>query len=489
MAARATHAVILGGGLAGTLAAAALAGHADHITLVERDRIPAGPEERKGVPQARHAHMLMSSGAEAIDALVPGVTKSLYAAGAHRVSVRKGLVASTALGWVPRSADLQYVITCGRALLDWTVREQVLMDARVTLRQGMDVTGLDGDSRRVTAVRVRDRETGESSLIDADLVIDATGRGSASRTWLEELGIPRVREVTVDTGLAYSTRLFRAPAGAEVDFPAVSVMPSPGDSAPGRSGTLLPIENGRWLVTLTGIRDARPPTDDAGFLEFARTLRTQVIGDLIEAAEPLGPVCGSRSTANRRRYYEELPVWPAGFIALGDALAAFNPVYGHGMSVAAKAATALREDLERHGYVPERSQRVQRAIAATANDAWALAVGQDVQYPDVVGPRPGAGAKLMRRYSARAARASATRPAVAAAVADIFTLSAPLSRLLAPRTVLGALLGPSAPPLTAPPFTERERALFSRDAREHGSTHRERNRTQRRDQPRVTTDE
>ncbi|MEE1802149.1 MULTISPECIES: FAD-dependent oxidoreductase [unclassified Streptomyces] len=466
MAARATHAVVLGGGLAGTLAAAALAGHADHITLVERDRMPAGPQERTGVPQARHAHMLMSSGAEAIDALVPGVTKSLYAAGAHRVSVRKGLVSSTAQGWVPRSADLQYVITCGRALLDWTVRERVLMDPRVTLLQGTDVTGLDGDSRRVTAVRVRDRATGEASLIGADLVVDATGRGSAARTWLEELGIPRVREETVDTGLAYSTRLFRVPPGAERDFPAVTVMPSPADPVPGRSGTLLPIEDGRWLVTLTGLRPAQPPTDDAGFLPFARTLRTPVIGDLIEAAQPLGPVCGSRSTANRRRYYEELSLWPDGFVALGDALAAFNPVYGHGMSVAAKAATALRTDLERYGYLPERSRHVQRAVAATVNDAWALAVGQDVQYPDVIGPRPGAAAKLMRRYSARAARASATRPAVAAAIADIFTLSAPVSRLLAPRAVLGALRGPGAPPLTAPPFTERERALFSRDPRE-----------------------
>ncbi|MFJ8334610.1 FAD-dependent oxidoreductase [Streptomyces sp. NPDC094437] len=461
-AARVRHAVVLGGGLAGLLTAAVLAGYAQRVTVVERDRMPEGPQPRKGTPQARHAHILMTSGVAAIETLVPGFTRRLLASGAHQVTVRTGVLTCSANGWLPREGDFQQIVTCGRPLLDWTVRELVLTDDRITLLEETDADGLTGDARRVTGVRIRARrgeEADHTGHLDADLVVDATGRGSSAPSWLAALGVPPAREEKVDTGLAYSTRVFQAPYEA-AGFPLVNVTADPGDPRPGQAGTLLPIEGGRWIVTLSGIRGSQPPSGEREFAEYARGLRHPVIADLIAAAEPVGPVHQSRSTANCRRHYDQLPLWPAGFTVLGDAAAAFNPVYGHGMSVAAKEALALRSVLERHGPDPARSRDFQRAVAGAARDAWTLAVGQDLRYLPDDGSQRRLPARLLRRYLARFARASASRPSVASVAADLYTLSAPLSRVTAPRTVLGTLLGPAHPPLTAPPLTDDERRLL-----------------------------
>lgn len=461
----AKHAIVLGGGLAGMLSAAALVTRVDRVTVIERDTLPNGPEARKGVPQARHAHMLMSSGARAMDLLIPGLTDRILAAGGHRISLRTGIVSNNAHGWVPRTADLQYLITCGRPLLDGLVRERVLATGRVTVRQETDVVGLLGDATRVTGARIREHNSGEVTDLSADFVVDATGRGSNAGLWLVELGLPRVREVVVDSGLSYSTQVFRAPLPEGASFPAVNILPVPGEQRPSHAGALLPIEDGRWIVTISGLRGAELPNTNEEFVAFARGLRHSVIGDLIADAEPIGPVHRSRSTANRRRLYEELPQWPAGFVVLGDATAAFNPVYGHGMSVAAKSVLALRTALDRDGFpAPAGALALQRTISESAAVAWALATGQDQRYPNAGGEIPAGGglaARLLRGYMSRVSKASVSRLSVASAMADVFTLSAPLSRLTEPKVVLAALLGPTEPSLAEPPFTPEERKLFS----------------------------
>nr|BAH02274.1 putative epoxidase [Streptomyces platensis] len=425
--------------------------------MLDRDQVPDGPEVRKGTPQTLHSHILMSNGARTIDSLVPGSLHRLLAAGAHRTEVPSGLVSCSRQGWARRMPGAQFMVTCGRPLLDWTLRRLVLEDDRITLRSGVDVQGLDGDATRVTGVQAQDRASGESLRLDADFVVDATGRGSGANTWLQALGLPAVREVKIDIGLSYATRRYRAPAGAESGFPIVNVLPDPEDDQPGQGAVLLPIEDGQWIVTLTGTRGCEPPRDPEGFVAFARRLRHSVIGDLIANAEPIGPIHSSRTTVNRRRYYEELADWPKGFVVLGDAAAALNPVYGHGMSVAAMSASALRDVLRSDGLVAGTSRATQAAVAGAVNNAWAMATGQDIFYPNVSGRRPGLAARMQRRYVNRVTKTAADRPRVAAAVSDTFTLSAPLTRLMTPRIVFETLLGPTRPPLTGPPLTSRER--------------------------------
>ncbi|MFI9723173.1 FAD-dependent oxidoreductase [Streptomyces sp. NPDC052396] len=449
------RAVVIGSGLAGMLTAAALADHAQ-VTLLERDRLPEAPAPRKGLPQARHAHLLWSGGVRAIEGILPGITEHWIRAGARRIPLPTGLVSLSAQGWLRRWPEMQYLIACSRDLLDSVVREQIL-HLDITARDGVEAVGLIGSPRNVTGVRIRNVATGQLEDLDADLVVDAGGRGSAAPKWLAGLGIPAPHEKTVDSGLTYATRVFRAPVGTD-NFPVVNVQADARQPVPGRTATLVPIENGRWLVTLSGTRGGNPPKDNAQFEQFARSeVRHPIVADLIAAAEPLTDVQVTHSTVNRRRHFEQLGSWPAGFIVLGDAVATYNPIYGQGMSVAAQSAAALRDAVRSRGLGDRNLARViQKAIGRLVKGPWELATGQDILYPGAVGPQPPVAARLLRGYMDRLMRTATGRAATCHALLDTMTLSAPISRLLAPTVAIGVLRGPRLDPPAEPPLTAAE---------------------------------
>lgn len=459
--ARATRsAVVLGGSLAGLLAARALTGFAHRVTVVERDTLPEGPEPRRGLPQARHAHLLWSGGLRAVEELVPGATAQLRAAGAHRLAVTTDMVALSPQGWYRRWPESHHLLLCGRDLLDATLRALILDDGRITLLPRMEATGLEGGPGAVTGVRVRG-EDGAERVLEADLVVDATGRASRAPQWLEELGLPAPARREVDSGLAYASRVYRAPEGARAGYPVVTVQPAPGSGVPGRGAVLLPVEDGRWLVTLYGTRGGEPPAGAAGFERFAlRELRHPVIGELIAGAEPLTEVSFTRTTVNRRFAYERMPVWPENFTVLGDALAAYNPVYGHGMSVAAQSAVALRDVVRQRGWgVPGLARQAQRAVARPVNAAWDLATGQDVFYAAATGGSgPTLRERLIARYVERLMLTATGNGRVARRLTDVTSLERRAEVLLAPSMLVAAAVGPLRPPLAGPPLTAEERA-------------------------------
>ncbi|MFD9281111.1 NAD(P)/FAD-dependent oxidoreductase [Streptomyces mirabilis] len=450
------HAVVIGGGLAGMLAAAAIKSTGASVDILEGDTLPDIPAPRKGLPQARHAHVLMSGGANAMEQLLPGLTSRLLAAGARRISLPTGMVGFAPEGWYRRwKEESQYVITCSRDLLDHTVRAAVLRREHITLHGGHRATGLNGSRTKVTAAQsVKD---GVTHTWDADLIIDATGRGTRLPAWLTELGITGLDELRVDSGLAYASRVFRSPAG-DADWPIVNIQADSRLGIPGRAGTLLPIEDGRWLASLSGTRGGQPTSDPDQFTAFARTLRHPLIAELLEHAEPLSDVSINRSTVNARRLYEKLTVWPDGLLAIGDAVATYNPVYGHGMSVAAQQALILRDELARQDIrTPGTTRSIQRTVARPANVAWTLATGQDIHYPDVQGGNPGLADRIVQAYASRLAYAACGRQDAAEALTEVMTLNAdPTSLFLNTRTVWAAIRGPLLPPQNGPKFTAEE---------------------------------
>lgn len=455
-----SRAVVLGGGMAGMLAAAALARHLDRVILVERDTFPASPQARRGLPQARHTHILLSTGARAIETLLPGTLRHLFDAGARRKGMPNELLSFTPQGWLRRWPETQYVIGCSRDLLDWVVRQRLQQHPGITLRSGTTATGITGSAERITGVQLLDERTDQASTMAADLVVDATGRGSRMPRWLVTLGLPAVREATVASGLTYVTRTFRASDGVG-DFPVVNIGAAPEENRYGQAGALLPIEGGQWLVTLAGTHGGEPPTAPGEFTAFARELRHQLIGDLIADAEPLGPAHISRSTANRRRAYENQKHWPDGLLVLGDATAAFNPIYAQGMTVAALGAVALDRHLARHGTLPGTTRRAQRAIARPVTVAWSVATGQDRLLLGTAGPRPTVTDRLSQRGTARLMRAAATHPAAAEAFFGVLTLAHSPARLLTPKALLATLVGSRRRPLTEPPLTLREQLFLA----------------------------
>lgn len=309
------HAVVIGGSMAGLLAARAAANHFDRVTVLERDRLPDGPEARKGTPQARHIHVLLTAGRRALEGMFPGLMKELVHAGA-----------------------LDYDAIHD---IEWGVRRRVTAHDRIRVRPEIDVNGLcfDATGRRVVGLQIEDRAAGAAERIDADLVIDASGRGSKTPQWLEAHGFPRPRETVVNGFLGYATRFVRPAAKHTADWKTMYIQTAP--PARRRGGVIASVEGGRWIVTLIGGGKDYPPTDEEGFRAFARTLPDQRFAEAVEAAEPLGPIVGTRSTENRVRHYEELTRRPEGLLATGDAACAINPVYGQGMSAAALGAVEL----------------------------------------------------------------------------------------------------------------------------------------------------
>jgi 2-polyprenyl-6-methoxyphenol hydroxylase-like FAD-dependent oxidoreductase len=447
-----SHAIVIGGSVAGTLAAAAIAPYADRVTIVDRYPVPDGPRPRRGVPQARHAHLLWSGGARIIEELMPGTHAALAAAGARRIGLPSDLVSYSAQGWMRRFPSTQYIITCSRDLLDWVLREQLKkLHPNVVIAAEVEVTGLVGDAQRVTGIRTA---TPRSEEIPAGLVIDASGRGSRTPVWLTDLGLPAVSEEAVDSGLAYSTRIFRAPAGTSPGFPMVNVQADPADPVPGRTATIVPIEDDKWLVTLSGTKGGHPPTDEESFVDFAlHQMRDPIIGRILDKATPITPLYSTRSGGNRRCLFDKQPAWPADFLVVGDAVASFNPVYGQGMSVAAQQAQKIQDAMAR-GRVE--SKRLQAAICALAHIPWLVATGQDIKYPGATGARPPAAAKLVQAYFERFIRTAAANPNAAALLYEAVTFSGPMRRLVSPRAVLAALRGPNLPELPAAPLTSEE---------------------------------
>ncbi|AOR34537.1 pyridine nucleotide-disulfide oxidoreductase [Streptomyces fodineus] len=440
------------------LAAGALAEFADRVVIVERDTLPEGPAPRKGLPQARHAHMLWSGGVRAMEELLPGITDALKAAGGRRHPVTTGVVALSAQGWFRRWPESHHVILAGRDLLDATVRARVLADERIELLGETEALGLTGTDAAVTGVRIRTRDGAERTL-PAGLVVDATGRGSRATQWLADLGLPAPERREIDPGLVYASRLFLAPETARDGFPVVNLQPDPRGAGPGRSGFLLPIENGRWIVTLAGTRGGEPSAASEDFVPFAREkLRHPLLGELLERAEPLSDVSVTRSTLNRRNFYERMPVWPENFTVLGDALAVFNPVYGHGLSAAAQGAVRLRAVIRRHGWgTPGLARRVQRAVARPVRAAWDLALGQDVFYPGATEQGPTVRDRLLSAYVGRLMYTATGNGRIARRVTDVTSLERGAEVLLTPGVLLAAARGPLKPPLAAPPMTAEER--------------------------------
>jgi 2-polyprenyl-6-methoxyphenol hydroxylase-like FAD-dependent oxidoreductase len=466
---RPKHGVVLGASWAGMLAAHVLARHLESVTVVDRDVLPDRPGHRRGLPQARHVHVLWSGGARIVDGLLPGTTDRMLAAGARKAGFVEDVVTLTSHGWQHRFPPKQYVIMCGRPLLDWAVRDQVLTNGRIDLRQRTEAVTLAGGSTRVSGVEVRSLDGGAREVLEADLVIDATGRGSGLRNWLSALGLPPVNVDIVDAGIAYSTREYVAPPGATTDFPAVNVAADHRLRKPGRFGVVYPQEGGRWMVTLSCTRGGELPTRDEDFLPYARSLRDQLVAELISSVEPITSVFASHIGANRRLYPERLDRWPDGLLILGDSLAAFNPHYGHGLSSAARAVAVLDERLRECELGPGEAHDIQRSISETVDDPWIMAASKDIEYVNcrnhAKDPRLNQGAAAMHRFGDLVADRSIRALAVSDVVTDVVSMNAPQSELGTSRFLSLMQQDRMLPEITEPPLRPEELVIVNLEPR------------------------
>ena len=380
-------AIVIGGSMAGLLAARVLADHFETVTLVERDLHEPQPEFRRGVPQGRHAHALLLRGLNTVCRLFPDIRQAMIDAGATIMNQGREMRWFHFGVWKHRYHSRLEGICSSRPLLEWMICERVRRLSNIVAMHGWSCDGLLHQHGTVTGVRVRPREGSEVRELAADLIIDASGRGSQIPKQLRQLGLPAPEETRIEVDVCYASRIYRAPPTPR-DWKALFVIAQPPSK---RAALILPIEGDRWLVTEVGMHGDHPPADERGFLEYARSLPTPDIYEALKHAEPLTPITRFGYAAGQRRHYERLRRFPDGLLVLGDAMCSFNPIYGQGMSAASMYADVLdrclRQRIAANDGLRELWRPFFREAGKVADMPWQLSTSEDFRYRETIGPR------------------------------------------------------------------------------------------------------
>lgn len=468
-----THrrAVILGGSIAGLFAARAAADAYDEVVIVDRDVIRDVDGIRRGCPQGKHINGLLAAGQQAMERLYPGITEEIFADG-----VPTGDLAGNVRWYFKGRRIVQQVagLTCvaaTRPKLEYHVRRRTLDTPNVSVQEQVDILGLvtaDGHGR-VTGVLLQ-RAGEDPFALPADLVIDATGRGSRTPAWLREWGYGEVPETSKRIGLTYVTQHYRM--RKDHHGPDLSINPVANPDVP-RGAIFTKTDGDRIELTTYGLLGDAPPTDQEGLYAWLATLGTRDIYHAVQDADPLDEPVAFRFPHTMRRHYEKMDRLPHGLLVTGDAMTCFNPVYAQGMSVAAMGALVIGDHLHT-GADPDPVLYFRDLARRVIDQPWEMTNTVDLGFDGVEGERTPA-VRAQQLFLSLVQDAATVDGAVTAAYMRTAGLVDPPTALSTPRMLARILLGaararllPSGGAGTTPstparavaeaPTAERERA-------------------------------
>ncbi|NOK57276.1 MAG: 2-polyprenyl-6-methoxyphenol hydroxylase [Chloroflexi bacterium AL-W] len=440
------HAVVIGGGIAGLLAARVLTAHFDRVTIVERDVYPDSPVHRKGTPQSHHAHALLAVGRDIINDFFPGITDDLRANGAFSAHNIVPLVIVSPVGKLLSAPVEGEFMAFSRAFLEWHICQRLSQHLRIRFMTRCEVTSVlsTPDRTRVTGVQLRYRSANqEVQDLEADLVIDASGRFSKAPEWLIQMGYDAPPEERINSDIGYASRFYEKPTDFPAEWQGLIVNVRPPDIA--RGGLIIPIEHNRWHVTVGGSAGNHPPIDEQGFQEWAASLADPSFYEAIRVAKPITPIRGYRTPENWLRHFEQLDRWPRGFIVMGDSVCAFNPAYGQGMTVSALEAQVLDTCLrQQQGYAETNfEQHFQQHIAQTVADPWLIGTGEDLRWPSVTlqGASPRTEMKWIHKYMKLVFQQACEDIVVSQAYFDVINMIASPASLMRGKILIRVLDG------------------------------------------------
>jgi 2-polyprenyl-6-methoxyphenol hydroxylase-like FAD-dependent oxidoreductase len=431
------QAIVIGGSLAGLLAALVLAEQFDRVLIVDRDQLPLTPEPRRGVPQSVQPHVLFAKGYRILEDLFPGIGNALAAAGAVPFDWGRDFLYFQRGTWMPTTETATGIVsyTCTRPLLESAVRQQVSQLPQVEFLPGQRVIGLLGSPNLIQGIQL---QTGAE--YSAQLVVDASGRSTQTPQWLQALGCTPPTATVIDPQVGYATRRYRIPSDFQPKGKILLISQTPPDQP--RLGYLAAVERQEWIATLGEYGQDYPPIEEQGFLNFAQSLADPTFYQAIAQAEPCSEICAHRATANRLYHYEDIHL-PDGLIAIGDSVCALCPVYGQGMTVSAMSTVLLSRWL-----VQSRQQRskvmngtsFQKQLARSNTFAWSLATGFDSKFPTTKGAiAPNWAGSLFQGYTEQLVTLAQKDAAVHLQFLEMAHMLKPPSSLLNPRLMLKAL--------------------------------------------------
>ncbi|HYZ68186.1 MAG TPA: oxidoreductase [Mycobacterium sp.] len=366
MGAHSKHAIVIGASIAGLCAARVLSDFYEHVTVYERDELPEGPAHRSAVPQDKHVHLLMARGAQEFETHFPGLLDDMVAAGVPILENRPDCIHFGAAGHVLGTQHrLQSEFTAyvpSRKHLEWQMRRRVAKIHNVDIvHTPVSTPRFDAAAQRVTGVLLDSGDT-----VDADLVVDAAGRGTRLPVWLAQWGFERPREDVIYVGIGYATHQLRIPDGLLAEKVIVA-----GASREQPLGLgMLYYEDGTWGLTTFGVGKVEPPHDFAGMCALADEVVPAHVASAIRQGEPIGEVALHKYPASRWRRYDKLDRFPAGILPFGDAVVSFNPTFGQGMTMTSLQTGHLRRVLETPGA--DLAREFNRAAAKTTFPVWMM---------------------------------------------------------------------------------------------------------------------
>lgn len=420
------HAVVIGASMSGLCVASVLAEHFAEVTVLERDSLTGGTEHRRGVPQGSQLHILQPRGARDLEALFPGLLSELEGAGVPVLPDFDRVHADFGGHVQCRQASIGFpFFLASRPFLEATVRARAL--PRVQLRASTETTALIAEGSRIAGVVVRDANG--SARLQADLVVDCSGRGGRCAVWLNELGFGTPAQERIDVDIAYAAAILQMPEVRPGADECLAVAATP--ARPWGLGSLHQ-ENDRWILTAYGYHAHHPPLDRSGLLDLAKQLVPHHWFLALEDAQWPDRAIGTRFPSSVRRRYDRMRRFPDGLLVLGDALCSFNPIYGQGMTIGAIEALALRDCLTRgHDGL---ARRVYAAVDKPLGTAWQLGATADRRFPGVAGGRP-LHVRALERYVDLLQAAACHDPRVTAAFWRVSSLLDPPGALFSPRVV------------------------------------------------------
>ncbi|MGY4650110.1 FAD-dependent oxidoreductase [Mycobacterium sp. URHB0021] len=431
------RAIVVGASIAGLLAARVLADFYDTVILVERDRFADAPQNRRGVPQGRHSHVLMRRGSLAMSELFPGLLEELVASGAPvwedgDLTKLDFSVAGHRLARHGRFTDLHstLIYSATRPFVEFHLRRHVLRLSNVQPYQGYDFIDVLVEDDRICGIRAHDQDNGEEALLSADLVVDASGRGSRMPVLLESRGYPRPIEDKLVVRINYSSQLFRL---SPIRPPEIAINAFDTLTSTGKGLGWFACENDTSMLTLVGIGAYEPPSDISQMLDVVDELAPPHVAESLRRAEPIGQSARFHTASSCWRRYDKLRGLPKGLVVTGDAYCNFNPVYGQGMTIATLDALALREALA--SGEKDVARRFFAGAAKATRVAWNMAVSSDLTLPGVSG-KPTLAMRWSNWYTDRVLRCAESNPAVAEQFWKVMNLVAPRSELLHPAVLM-----------------------------------------------------
>ncbi|WP_459503455.1 NAD(P)/FAD-dependent oxidoreductase [Bacillus sp. C1] len=378
-------AIVIGGSIAGKLAAKALSDSFQEVIILEAGEECNEKSPRKRVPQTYHPHVLLKGGEEAIEKLFPGVMTQLKEDGGIVNNFTGDLKWHHFGLWKqPFHGELN-AVQQSRPLLEWHIQKRMREVANITTKYEMMVEQLiiDQQYNKISGVKVRCMKTGNKENFHADLVVDASGFGSKNIEWLKTHGI-EVTEEKVWIQLFYATRVFYLKQNERPNWCNLLFSPSFPENPYG--AFIQTIEDNRYFVTFSGYANEHAPKTDEEFLAFARKLPAPDVIQFLEQAEPITDIKIHKIPYQVRRRFDLVKNMPEGFFVIGDAYCRFDPVFGQGVSVTAMEAAALQTSLKRrtslpNGFTREFYKRISKIIATP----WEMVTTEAYRHPNIKG--------------------------------------------------------------------------------------------------------